>query len=96
MKSAEYSLCVCGMVHECSLCVEQCVCVCEGVNRYEWAAIQATLHTCQVYPVLVVTTHNMDTHTHTHTHLVSCLMTQRSALAGGSLANDGLGDEGWW
>ena len=45
-----------------------CVCVCEGVNRNEWAAIQATLHICQVHPVLIVTTHNMDTHTHTHTH----------------------------
>ena len=72
MKSAEYTLCVCGVVQECSLCVEQCVCVCVcvrvHVNRYEWAAIQATLHTCQVHPVLVMTTHNMDTHTHTHTH----------------------------
>ncbi len=30
------------------------------------------------------------------TNLVSCRMTQRSAPSGGSLAKDGLGEEGWW
>ena len=34
------------------VCGAVCVCVCESVNRYEWAAIQATLHTCQVHLVL--------------------------------------------